>query len=65
MSSDLQTDLQALHMPGGELDTLSIDPLVSDMNSYELIVDGDIQQLSVEIEKQRYNGYKMFSMKLC
>ncbi|XP_077290082.1 ezrin/radixin/moesin family protein merlin isoform X2 [Arctopsyche grandis] len=53
LPTDLQTDLESLHISGRELDTLGMEPLVTELTSYELMGDGDIQELSLEIEKQR------------
>lgn len=51
LPTDLQTDLQTLHIR--EPDPLTIEPIATDLTSYELMADGDIQQLSLEIEKER------------
>ncbi|XP_031785669.1 merlin isoform X2 [Nasonia vitripennis] len=45
LPSDLQADLQTLQ--------LDSEPLSSEVNCYDLIVDGDADQLSLEIEKER------------
>ncbi|XP_070151750.1 merlin isoform X6 [Polyergus mexicanus] len=45
LPSDLQADLQTLQ--------LDAEPLPSDLTSYDLIGDGDVDQLSLEIEKER------------
>ncbi|XP_011165008.1 merlin isoform X3 [Solenopsis invicta] len=45
LPSDLQADLQTL-----QLDT---EPLPPDLTSYDLIGDGDVDQLSLEIERER------------
>ncbi|XP_071447858.1 merlin [Hetaerina americana] len=45
VSPDLQADLQALH--------LGPEPMTVDLNSCDLIADGDMEQLSLEIEKER------------
>ncbi|XP_011298576.1 merlin isoform X2 [Fopius arisanus] len=50
LPSDLQADLQTL-----QLDT---DPLPSDLTSYDLIADGDVDQLSLEIEKERVDYWE-------
>ncbi|XP_014603101.1 merlin isoform X2 [Polistes fuscatus] len=49
-TSDLQADLQNL-----QLDT---EPLPSDLTSYDLIADGDVDQLSLEIEKERVDYWE-------
>jgi hypothetical protein len=46
VSPDLQADLQALR--------LEPEPMTVDLNSCDLIADGDMEQLSLEIEKERY-----------
>ncbi|XP_050446737.1 merlin isoform X3 [Cataglyphis hispanica] len=45
LPSDLQADLQTLQ--------LDAEPLPPDLTSYDLIGDGDVDQLSLEIEKER------------
>ncbi|XP_057339698.1 merlin [Microplitis mediator] len=50
LPSDLQADLQTL-----QLDT---DPLPADLTSYDLITDGDVDQLSLEIEKERVDYWE-------
>ncbi|KAL0099401.1 hypothetical protein PUN28_020143 [Cardiocondyla obscurior] len=45
LPSDLQADLQTLQ--------LDAEPLPSDLTSYDLIGDGDVDQLSLEIERER------------
>ncbi|XP_043262157.1 ezrin/radixin/moesin family protein merlin isoform X1 [Colletes latitarsis] len=50
LPSDLQADLQTLH-----LDT---EPLPTDLTSYDLIADGDVDQLSLEIEKERVDYWE-------
>ncbi|KAK2588859.1 hypothetical protein KPH14_001726 [Odynerus spinipes] len=48
--SDLQADLQTLQ--------LDAEPLPSDLTSYDLIADGDVDQLSLEIEKERVDYWE-------
>ncbi|KAG8035953.1 hypothetical protein G9C98_003079 [Cotesia typhae] len=48
--SDLQADLQTL-----QLDT---DPLPTELTSYDLITDEDVDQLSLEIEKERVDYWE-------
>ncbi|XP_015112935.1 merlin isoform X2 [Diachasma alloeum] len=50
LPSDLQADLQTLQ--------LDADPLPSDLTSYDLIADGDVDQLSLEIEKERVDYWE-------
>ncbi|CAL7942242.1 unnamed protein product [Xylocopa violacea] len=50
LPSDLQADLQTL-----QLDT---EPLPADLTSYDLIADGDVDQLSLEIEKERVDYWE-------
>ncbi|XP_076397747.1 ezrin/radixin/moesin family protein merlin isoform X3 [Megachile rotundata] len=50
LPSDLQADLQTL-----QLDT---EPLPTDLTSYDLIADGDVDQLSLEIEKERVDYWE-------
>ncbi|XP_043506949.1 merlin isoform X1 [Frieseomelitta varia] len=50
LPSDLQADLQTL-----QLDT---EPLPADLTSYDLIADGDVDQLSMEIEKERVDYWE-------
>lgn len=50
LPSDLQADLQTL-----QLDT---EPLPADLTSYDLITDGDVDQLSLEIEKERVDYWE-------
>ncbi|CAD6233151.1 GSCOCG00012250001-RA-CDS [Cotesia congregata] len=50
LPSDLQADLQTL-----QLDT---DPLPTELTSYDLITDGDVDQLSLEIEKERVDYWE-------
>jgi len=45
LPSELQPDLRTL-----QLDT---EPLPADLTAYDLITDGDMEQLSLEIEKER------------
>jgi hypothetical protein len=45
LPSELQPDLRSL-----QLDT---EPLPADLTAYDLITDGDMEQLSLEIEKER------------
>jgi hypothetical protein len=45
LPSELQADLRSL-----QLDT---EPLPADLTAYDLITDGDMEQLSLEIEKER------------
>ncbi|KAF7413577.1 hypothetical protein HZH68_002066 [Vespula germanica] len=49
-TSDLQADLQNLQ--------LDAEPLPSDLTSYDLIADGDVDQLSLEIEKERVDYWE-------
>ncbi|XP_011708004.1 PREDICTED: merlin isoform X3 [Wasmannia auropunctata] len=48
LPSDLQADLQTL-----QLEPLHTEPLPPDLTSYDLIGDGDVDQLSLEIERER------------
>ncbi|XP_018369434.1 PREDICTED: merlin isoform X3 [Trachymyrmex cornetzi] len=48
LPSDLQADLQTL-----QLEPLHAEPLPPDLTSYDLISDGDVDQLSLEIERER------------
>ncbi|CAB0029325.1 unnamed protein product [Trichogramma brassicae] len=50
LPSDLQADLQTL-----QLDSEQLSP---DVNCYDLIADGDVDQLSLEIEKERVDYYE-------
>ncbi|XP_043270878.1 merlin [Venturia canescens] len=50
LPSDLQADLQTLQ--------LDAEPLASDLTSYDLIADGDVDQLSLEIEKERVDYWE-------
>ncbi|XP_076232180.1 ezrin/radixin/moesin family protein merlin isoform X3 [Calliopsis andreniformis] len=50
LPSNLQADLQTL-----QLDT---EPLPADLTSYDLIADGDVDQLSLEIEKERVDYWE-------
>nr|CAD7397767.1 unnamed protein product [Timema cristinae] len=45
LPSELQADLRSLQ--------LDSDPLPTDLTSYDLVSDGDMEQLSLEIEKER------------
>lgn len=45
LPSELQADLRSLH--------LDSEPLPADLTAYDLITDGDMEQLSLEIEKER------------
>ncbi|XP_018397202.1 PREDICTED: merlin isoform X3 [Cyphomyrmex costatus] len=48
LPSELQADLQTL-----QLEPLHAEPLPPDLTSYDLISDGDVDQLSLEIERER------------
>lgn len=50
LPSDLQADLQTLQ--------LDAEPLPADLTSYDLIADGDVDQLSLEIEKERVDYWE-------
>ncbi|EZA55934.1 merlin isoform X2 [Ooceraea biroi] len=50
LPSDLQADLQTLQ--------LEAEPLSPDLTSYDLIADGDVDQLSLEIEKERVDYWE-------
>ncbi|XP_043471527.1 merlin isoform X2 [Leptopilina heterotoma] len=50
LPSDLQADLQTLH--------LDAEPLSPELTSYDLIADGDVDQLSIEIEKERVDYWE-------
>lgn len=50
LPSDLQADLQTLQ--------LDAEPLPQDLTSYDLISDGDVDQLSLEIEKERVDYWE-------
>lgn len=50
LPSDLQADLQTLQ--------LDSEPLSSEVNCYDLIADGDVDQLSLEIEKERVDYWE-------
>ncbi|XP_015603515.1 merlin isoform X1 [Cephus cinctus] len=50
LPSELQADLQTLH--------LDAEPLPNDLTSYDLIADGDVDQLSLEIEKERVDYWE-------
>jgi hypothetical protein len=50
LPSELQPDLRSL-----QLDT---EPLPADLTAYDLITDGDMEQLSLEIEKERSKQWK-------
>ncbi|KAG7207696.1 hypothetical protein KM043_009314 [Ampulex compressa] len=50
LPSDLQADLQTLQ--------LDAEPLPTDLTSYDLIADGDVDQLSLEIEKERVDYWE-------
>ncbi|XP_012222532.1 merlin isoform X2 [Linepithema humile] len=50
LPSDLQADLQTLQ--------LDAEPLPSDLTSYDLIADGDVDQLSLEIERERVDYWE-------
>ncbi|XP_072753411.1 merlin isoform X2 [Anoplolepis gracilipes] len=50
LTSDLQADLQTLQ--------LDAEPLPPDLTSYDLIGDGDVDQLSLEIEKERHDYWE-------
>lgn len=45
LPSELQADLRSLQ--------LDSEPLPADLTAYDLIIDGDVEQLSLEIEKER------------
>ncbi|XP_058800767.1 merlin isoform X1 [Phymastichus coffea] len=50
LPSELQADLQTLH--------LESEPLTTEVHCYDLIADGDVDQLSLEIEKERVDYYE-------
>jgi hypothetical protein len=50
LPSELQPDVRSL-----QLDT---EPLPADLTAYDLITDGDMEQLSLEIEKERSKQWK-------
>ncbi|XP_015518267.1 merlin isoform X2 [Neodiprion pinetum] len=50
LPSELQADLQTLQ--------LDAEPLPADLTSYDLIADGDVDQLSLEIEKERVDYWE-------
>lgn len=50
LPSELQADLQTLQ--------LDAEPLPTDLTSYDLIADGDVDQLSLEIEKERVDYWE-------
>ncbi|XP_076684751.1 ezrin/radixin/moesin family protein merlin isoform X2 [Andrena cerasifolii] len=50
LPSNLQADLQTLQ--------LDAEPLPADLTSYDLIADGDVDQLSLEIEKERVDYWE-------
>lgn len=51
LPSDLQADLQTLQLEAAE-------PLPADLTSYDLIADGDVDRLSLEIEKERVDYWE-------
>jgi hypothetical protein len=50
LPSELQADLHSLQ--------LDSEPLPADLTAYDLLTDGDMEQLSLEIEKERYHWWK-------
>ncbi|KAF7987274.1 hypothetical protein HCN44_003036 [Aphidius gifuensis] len=50
LPSDLQADFQTLQLDN--------DQLTNDLNEYDLINDGDVDQLSIEIEKERVDYWE-------
>lgn len=50
LPSELQPDLRSLQ--------LDSEPLPTDLTAYDLITDGDMEQLSLEIEKERSQQWK-------
>jgi hypothetical protein len=50
LPSELQSDLRSLQ--------LDSEPLPADLTAYDLITDGDMEQLSLEIEKERSQPWK-------